>query len=381
MATGQKTASATNWRPRVKLPLGLMIAVGCLMTLLHVRPADAIEIRRVLWSGSMALLISGEIETGDSEILAGFLSNEKPRAHGVPVILLDSGGGSVPEAMRISELFDRFTVHTVVPNGAHCASACASIVFIAGKYRTIEEGGLLGQHSCSRNGIRQDECNDSISQNAVSHGVSYGSIAAFLGYTSPDDIMWFSREEADCYDITRYPFSLESGYQRYDPCAIKVITGKVPQPQAAWRVDFKSDGFRAFVRPVTDSDRELELNLFCDNKVPGVMFLSMDITGPFDKIKGAIASASLSADPIEYQNVTFVVAQADKNHSQVVIAIMRPDVVKLLKQVDALQMRLGLLPPYQPIEVHTSLVTSRKALMFVAKNCMHKEGIHAHLDD
>ena len=105
--------------------------------------------------------------------------------HGASVVLLDGPGGSVGEALRISKIFDDHVVHTVIPKGAKCASACASIVFIAGKYRTIEEGGLLGQHSCSLRGLKDQECNNLVSQHALEHGVSYGSVAMIVGYVAP----------------------------------------------------------------------------------------------------------------------------------------------------------------------------------------------------
>jgi hypothetical protein len=106
----------------------------------------------------------------------------KPWPHGLPVILLDSPGGSVAEGLNMSDVLMSKKAHTVVPQGARCASACASILFIAGENRTVEVGGLLGQHSCSRDGVRAERCNEMVSRNAVSKGVSYGSISAFITY-------------------------------------------------------------------------------------------------------------------------------------------------------------------------------------------------------
>ncbi len=185
--------------------------IMALLASLYMRQADAVQIRQILWSGDHVLLLTGKIEPGDTVKLAEALAKAKPLAHGLPVVLLDSGGGSVSEALEISALFERSPVHTVVPKEAHCASACASIVFISGRYRTVEEGGLLGQHSCAVDGIKDDKCNDIISNHAIAKGVSHGSIAAFITYGSPREMIWFSREQADCWDLTRYPFTFESG--------------------------------------------------------------------------------------------------------------------------------------------------------------------------
>src|SRR5688572_6067959 len=105
------------------------------------------------WRGKEVLRLTGPIEEGTAERFAGVLPRIAPLPHGMPILLLDSPGGSVAEAMAMSRLLDLHPFHTVVPDGARCASACASILFVAGTYRTVEPFGALGQHSCSVNGI------------------------------------------------------------------------------------------------------------------------------------------------------------------------------------------------------------------------------------
>lgn len=233
----------------------------------------AMEFKLVEWRSHQVLRANGEIIKGDASALAKWLPALKPLPYGLPVILLNSPGGNVDEALRISELLTSRWVHTVVPSGARCASACASIFFIAGKDRTVEEGGLLGQHSCSVGGIKDQQCNDTISANAIAQGVSHGSIAAFITYADPSEMIWFDRELADCNGITRYPFETESGFNKSEPCVIKVITGHFPPAQSAWRVDFEKDGYRAFLRPALDHLRELELSLYCNDQVPSTLSL------------------------------------------------------------------------------------------------------------
>jgi hypothetical protein len=346
----------------VALSVSLLIAGRCF----------ALDVRQVDWNGHKVLFATGEIIQGDAQKIAVALAQVKPLPHGLPVLLLSSNGGSVGEALRISQVFSEKPVHTVIPAGARCASACASIVFIAGSIRTVEQGGLLGQHSCSAGGVANQECNDMLASHALAHGVSHGSVAAFVTYASPADMIWFSRSDADCWGLTRYPFSRESGFDKSDPCAIKGITGRKPRAQSAWRIDFKGDGYRAFLRPASDDERELELNLYCDEKVPSTLFLSMDIQGPATTIRSAVSGATLDAPPVVSTGVPFEVSQVDREFSRLIMRIETRDVIPFLTQSDRMQLRLALKPPYQPIVATTYLSGSRGALLFAANHCMNK---------
>jgi hypothetical protein len=297
----------------------------------------------------------------------------KPWPHGLPVILLDSPGGSVAEGLNMSDVLMSKKAHTVVPQGARCASACASILFIAGENRTVEVGGLLGQHSCSRDGVRAERCNEMVSRNAVSKGVSYGSISAFITYADPKDIIWFDRQSADCHGITRYPLETQTGFQKSEPCVIKVITGRLPAAQSVWRADFENEGYRAFLRPIADHLREGELSLFCNDHIREALFLSMDIEGPEERIKSAIVGAALDAPPIEYLNTPFLVSQVDDRYSCAAIQIPKQDVSSFLTKVDVLKFSLTLKQPYKPISVTTHLARSRPALKFAAKGCVNSK--------
>jgi hypothetical protein len=347
-----------------------LLAIILLCLTLWIDKARAFEVTLVNWNGQEAALIEGEIVSGDAQRVSKVLDLLPNYPHGAAVMLLNSVGGLVEEALQISELFDKRIVHTVVPKGARCASACASILFIAGQYRTVEEGGLLGQHSCAVNGVRNEECNTMLAQNAVVHGVSYGSISAFVTYVAPRDILWFSRKDSDCYGITRYPFTDESGFDKSEPCVIRVITGAKPRAQSAWRVDFKENGYQAFVRPLSDEDREGELDIFCDNKRLDTLFVSMNLGGPATTIRQAIKSASLEASPISYGVAPYIVTQIDDKFTQVTIELQSADVRRFLRDSNEISFSLSLLPPYHDIYVKSYLAGSRRALLFVANHCL-----------
>ena len=354
---------------RNALLLQYLVVTCCLLWASGCR---ALDIKRVWWKNHFVLAASGEVVQGDAQRISDALTAIQPLAHGLPVILLNSPGGSVAEALKISDVFSHNKVHTVVPTGANCASACASIVFIAGTNRTIEEGGQLGQHSCSLAGVKDQQCNDIIASHALTKGVSFGSIQAFISYVAPQDILWFSRSQADCYGITKYPFTDESGFEKSEPCVIKFLTGKYPAPQAAWRVDFYSTGYRAFLRPVADHMREMELGVFCRDDNPGVLFVSMTIEGSSEVIKNAITGVSIIASPVNYASPPYSIIEADEQSSEVLVALGKGDVRRFLRSANELSFKVDVKSPFKPMVASAPLTESRNALLFAANNCVKR---------
>jgi hypothetical protein len=343
-----------------------------LLAALCANPVVAMDFMQVEWRGKIVLLATGEIVEGDAERFEGAMKAQPLSPHGVPVVLLDSPGGAVFEALKISKFLDSHPAHMVIPDGASCASACASIIFIAGTYRTVEPMGRFGQHSCSINGIPVQSCNDTLAEHAAANGVSYGSVAAFVTYVPPNEIQWFSREDVDCWGISRYPFTEESNFEKSEPCIFQVISGEMPAAQSAWRVDFIEDGYMAFLRPVYDHLRELQLDLWCDETRAGSLFLSMEIPGPSVTILRAILTANLYAPPVTINEAPFWVEQLDESYSRVTVEIGPQAVLPFLTETDELSFKLNMKPPYEPIQARTYLAGSKKALLFAANNCLNK---------
>lgn len=350
----------------------LFVLTLCLLVFVYASPATALEIVTTEWRGHQVLLATGPIVPGDADRFLTALQETSPLPHGAKVVLLDSPGGSVDEAMRISDILRSFSVHMVIPEGARCASACASILFIAGKYRTVEEGGKFGQHSCSRQGVADPDCNEAIAQHAFDRGVSHGSVSAFVTYVAPEDILWMNRQNVDCWGISRYPFTDESKFWKSEPCAIKGLSGRMPSAQTAWRVDFLNNGYRAFLRPVHDHVRELELGLFCDETHPGQLFLSMDIMGPSNLISRTLTRTYLFLDDSPAQHLSHYVVQQDQVYSRVIVPLPRSLTLKFLQRVARVEIAFDVKQPYEPIGASTLLSGSRKALIFAANHCINK---------
>lgn len=325
------------------------------------------------WRGRDVLRLSGPIDAGLADELHAKEELAELWPHGARVLLLDSPGGSVAEAFRISAILDKSPFHTVVPNQAKCASACASIIFIAGKFRTVEPFGAFGQHSCSRNGIQDRECNEVLSNNALAHGVSHGSVAAFLTYASPKDMVWFSREDTDGWGISRYPGEKASGFEKSEPRVLQIITGKKPSAQSAWRLDFMNNGYRAFLRPAADDERELQMNVFCFEPLPGRLFLSMEINGAAETVTNAILNVEVATEAFEWKIGSPLIMQSDPQVASVVVEVPQPKIKAFLTKSDSLKFTIDLRQPYDPIIATTYLAGSRKNLTFAANNCATAE--------
>lgn len=233
----------------------------------------------------------------------------------------------------------------------------------------MEALGKIGQHSCSDDGEPDQKCNEIVSQHALDHGVSYGSIAAFVTYISPDDVAWFSREQVDGYGISRYPGEKESGFEKSEPFVIRHIVGSMPPAQAAWRLDFMNDGYRAFARTISDADREMQMNLFCYEPIRGSLFLSLELHGAADEIRKAISQARISLDDYDWIVREPMVVQMDPVVSSVVVPIPEDKIIPFLTRADLLTFRLDLLPPYKPMQAATRLARSRSNLIFAANHC------------
>ncbi len=331
--------------------------------------AHASQFEIVEWRGRQALKMTGPINSGTAARFNEIADGIEPAEHGLPVLLLDSPGGSVFEALLLSAAMKNRPFHTVIPDGASCASACASIVFIAGKYRTMEHFGRFGQHSCSVSGTPDTECNELISQHAMSNGVSHGSVAAFVTYTAPTEMLWFSRADIDGWGISHYPGSEESGFEKSEPRIFKAITGKTPPAQAAWRLDFWKNGWRAFNRSVSDAERELQLNQFCVEHIPGVLFLAIEIHGPSEKVEEVTQRVVLLTDEFSLETTEPMIWQEDRLVTMVAIPIPTEKVLPWLTEVSQYEFRVDTKKPYEPIGAHGFLSGSRDNLIFAANNC------------
>ncbi|CAM3764661.1 hypothetical protein [Ectopseudomonas alcaliphila] len=102
-----------------------------LFTALNVQAQVEVEAN----AGLLAAKISEEIAPGDYEkLLQGLRAN--PGKHKRKVVLLDSIGGSAPEAIRMGRLLRETGFEALVPSGGMCQGSCIYLL-AAGTKRTI----------------------------------------------------------------------------------------------------------------------------------------------------------------------------------------------------------------------------------------------------
>lgn len=87
---------------------------------------------------SQVLFIAGEFRNGDGERVSEAIDKFQPK-----IVVLDSPGGIVAEAIRVADLIHEREISTYIPVGAECLSACV-YVFSSGKKRIAQ--GELGVH-------------------------------------------------------------------------------------------------------------------------------------------------------------------------------------------------------------------------------------------
>lgn len=105
------------------------------------------------YPGTKSLLVMGETVAGDFEEFQKFTAEEE-----IDTVILRGPGGALEEAFRIANYVQDSGFDTVVASKGECASAC-SLIFIAGKNRTMQEGSTLGFHLPFLL-LSQDEIND-----------------------------------------------------------------------------------------------------------------------------------------------------------------------------------------------------------------------------
>jgi hypothetical protein len=174
-------------------------------------------------AGIQVVVAKGDIKRGDARRLARALEKAGRDKHGTKQLQLDSPGGLVAEAFLMADIMDDVGVTTIVPRGALCASACASVLFVSGKYRTVEKGGALAIHSCydSRSGKMMSDCNAMISAHAEAEGLSGTTMMALQEAAGSETVILFDDHDAACFGLTLQPGKRMS--RKTPPCVAEAM--------------------------------------------------------------------------------------------------------------------------------------------------------------
>ena len=118
------------------------------------------------------LMATGTITPGTSQLFAAELDK---RGDYVKMVVLNSPGGSVADALAIGRLIRKRNFATRVEAGRYCASACP-LVFAGGVERRVDPRGLIGVHQIAAvksaaGGLGPDEM--SLAQRASAQCLAY----------------------------------------------------------------------------------------------------------------------------------------------------------------------------------------------------------------
>lgn len=199
----------------------MLVAIA--LWLLRSETAAAMTFDVAPMNGEPAIRARGEIVAGDAARLRAVLTPKAKHSYGYYTLVLESPGGSVQAAFELSRVIDAHYVNTYVAPGGRCVSACAAIVFIAGREHVAVPGAYLGFHGCfnAQTGRIESLCNEAIAEHAVAHGTAYGAVMAFIEKIPSNEVVWISGGEADCWGINRYDISPKPA--KYLECVVNMV--------------------------------------------------------------------------------------------------------------------------------------------------------------
>lgn len=137
----------------------------------------------------VVLVLTGVIQPGAYRQFRAAIAGRNPA-----VIVLDSPGGVLGEALLIGDEVRRRGLNTLVgPNGS-CASACA-VVFLSGRTKFMGKGAEVGLHSAySLDGRASPQATQVMASYLSGVGVP-SSILKRMARTAPSDIRWLTKSE------------------------------------------------------------------------------------------------------------------------------------------------------------------------------------------
>jgi hypothetical protein len=123
------------------------------------------------------------------------------------VVALESDGGSLLAGIRIGEIIRLKGFVTVVPNGARCASACAT-AWLGGVRRFMGEQARIGFHAAYRSDTKSESGMGNAVLGAYLNNIGLSeSAVAYVTMAAPNSMTWLTLEEAVKYGIDVRPLS------------------------------------------------------------------------------------------------------------------------------------------------------------------------------
>ncbi len=174
--------------------LTTIFALACLAAAAAGAPARAMQFgQEPAGGGALFLTARGQIVAGDYARFAADIARVAPGQR-VLALALDSPGGSVAEAVRLSDLIRHDRLGVFIPSDAKCASACF-LLLAAAPRRFAGSDALIGVHSASEAGAETQE-SLAVTTEMARFAADFGIPPVILGKmveTGPQRMEWLTR--------------------------------------------------------------------------------------------------------------------------------------------------------------------------------------------
>ena len=176
----------------------ILVGAFALLSLLPSHAAQAAEhVGKFVIYDDVADVIGFEGPIDDST--AGDFRRALAARPGAKVLLLNSGGGDVDDALRLAGTIRQRGLGTAIPRGAACYSAC-SYLFFAGHEHIVR--GELGVHQVAAAGSSERAYDGDVREALRRYGAPAGVIAAMIS-APPTRLHVFSAREIAALAINR----------------------------------------------------------------------------------------------------------------------------------------------------------------------------------
>lgn len=160
--------------------------------------ATAAELAAVtLKDDAIIVTLNGDITDGDTDAAEALIRAANDSDRLVSAVRLDSPGGSLAEAVKLSDLIRRAKLPTIVAAGSRCASACF-IVFAAGLEKLASYDAMIGVHGVSdkfgNETARTAAATISMARIVSTYGVPPRIIGQMIA-TPAHDIAWLTPDD------------------------------------------------------------------------------------------------------------------------------------------------------------------------------------------
>ncbi|WP_448944494.1 hypothetical protein [Klebsiella michiganensis] len=141
--------------------------------------------------GTFLLTVNGSISSGDAYIFAKQIDSFKQDNMPLSQIWLNSLGGNVADALKMSLIISSNNLTTVVPNRWECVSACV-LLFGAGIRRHAFPESIIGVHRISINEIDNDQARSlSLDMDTVYTAMNFPENIKYKMLTTPPNDVYY----------------------------------------------------------------------------------------------------------------------------------------------------------------------------------------------